>query len=271
MYRLFAILANIIWGLTPVYFYFLKEISAANVIVMQVISTFIILLFFKVKFFSLDLLWKHTATALLLLTNWLGYFLAIQHGRGVEASLGYLILPFMLILCGRIFFHEMIKKWQAISLGIAFSCVIFLVWTNGQFPVYGILLAMSFALYTTIHRLRKTVDPLLSLFHESIIMISLLIVYFWGWYGGAINISLGNILSLSPLGVIVVMPLVLYLKAIEHITVIAAGIYQFISPLLIMVISVFLFKEIVNVEAVFAYFLMSVCFLMVVFFSARDK
>lgn len=239
---MYAILANIIWGVTPIYFYFLKDIPAGNVIFMQVASTFILLLLLKVRCFSFKEVRQHIITAVLLLINWLSYFLAIQNGRSIEASLGYLILPFFTILCGSLFCSEKIENPSKILLFIAFSGVCLLIYNNGQVPVYGLSIAVTFSLYITIHKRRQVQNVLSSLFHESAIILPIMILFLL-FYKEPIRFEIKQVIILFPLGFFVVLPLIFYLKAIRKITMVFAGLCQFISPVLIMIISILLFQE----------------------------
>jgi len=263
----FAILANIIWGLTPVYFYHLKKISYVDVIFMQVISVFLILFFIKGSHFSLRVAKRHVITALLLLINWLSYFLAIQAGRTIEASLGYLILPFFTILCGRVFLSEKIEKLEIIPLIISLSGVIILIVKNQQLPIFGLIIASSFAIYITSHKKMNNNDVLGSLFHESLIITPLLIPFLF-FARERFSISFNEVLTLLPLGFVVIIPLALYLLAIKNLTLLYAGLCQFISPMLIIFVASFAFNEQINTFTFIAYGIIATGFILLVCMSS---
>ncbi|MEQ5053219.1 EamA family transporter [Klebsiella michiganensis] len=257
---LLGVLANIIWGLTPVYFYFFRSYDAYNVIFMQVTSTLIVLLLLRGRRFSLKLISSHIFTAGLLFINWLSYFLAIQSGRAIEASLGYLLLPFLTILCGVFLLRESITRNTIISLFISLIGVLFLIYTNKQIPFFGIIIAASFATYITIHKLMNNHDPFTSLLHELLIIMPLFLVFSY-FYNDRLEINLSDNLALLPLGVIVTSPLILYLTAIKSLTLLKSGIIQLISPIIIVIVSVLLFKEPMEIKSLVSYMVIIAGFL----------
>ncbi|EKY3920621.1 EamA family transporter [Enterobacter hormaechei] len=258
-----GVLANIIWGLTPVYFYFFRNYDAYNVIFMQVISTLVLLLFLRGHRFSLKLISSHIFTAGLLFINWLSYFLAIQSGRTIEASLGYLLLPFLTILCGVFLLRESITRNAVLSLFISLIGVSFLIYTNKQIPFFGIMIAASFAIYITIHKLMKNHDPVTSLLHELLIIMPLFL-FFSYLYNDRLVIDLSNNLALLPLGVIVTTPLILYLTAIKSLTLLKAGVIQLISPIIIVIVSVLLFKEPMGIQNLVSYMVIIAGFMSII-------
>lgn len=267
---LLIIIANIIWGVTPLYFFFLKESLPAHVIFMQVASSCTILLLFKWRTLSFLLLRNHVLTALLLGTNWICYYLAIRYSRTTEASLGYLLMPFLTILCGVFFLNERIKKKQILPLVISGLGFLLLLLKGNQFPFLGILIAASFTLYTIVHKQKGNRDPFLSMLHETILMMPFI----------ALTLSTSNltfkiiqydIIALFPLGLIVVIPLSLYLIAIKSLSLIQVGMSQFISPLLIMILSLYVYNEKINTHVLLAYVIIAVGAITLTLYSVEKK
>jgi len=252
-----VIIANIIWGVTPLYFFFLKDSSPANVIFMQITSSFAILLLFKWRSFSFPSLKNHVLTAFLLGINWICYYLSIRYNRTTEASLGYLLLPFLTIFCGVHAFKEKINNKQIKPLIISALGFILLLLKSDQLPFFGILIAVSFALYTTIHKRRGNKDPLLCLFHETILMLPFFTLMLTTT-NSTLEITGVDIIKFSPLGIMVVLPLSLYLIAIKSLSLIKVGMSQFLSPLLIMILSLSVYNEKLNIYVLLAYVIITV-------------
>ena len=80
----------------------------------------------------------------LLTVNWGTYIYAVIIDNIVEASLGYLIKPFVTVLLGMEFLGERLNRWQSIAMLIASAGIVFQVISYGSIPWIALSLAFSF-------------------------------------------------------------------------------------------------------------------------------
>ena len=103
-----------IWGLSPIFYKLLADVPPLEVLSHRTLWS---LVFFGLVLAAQRRLWQIRAAlgsarriglvalaTLMVSTNWFLFIFAIQLGRGVEASLGYYILPLVSVLLGMVFF-----------------------------------------------------------------------------------------------------------------------------------------------------------------------
>ena len=76
----------------------------------------------------------YTTSALLLAANWLTYIIAVNTDHVIESSLGYFINPLVSVMFGVIFFHERLRNFQWLAIGIAALGVAYLTFDYGSLP-----------------------------------------------------------------------------------------------------------------------------------------
>jgi chloramphenicol-sensitive protein RarD len=166
---LYALGAYIMWGLFPIYWKWLQDVPALQVIGHRIGWSFVLLMLVIVgtrqwtKFRSTltpRVLGIYFVAGLLLSVNWLIYVWGVNAGRIVETSLGYFINPLLSVLLGMIFLGERLRPAQWFAVGLAAFGVIYLTWTYGSLPWIALSLAFTFGLYG----LLKKIAPLGSLY-----------------------------------------------------------------------------------------------------------
>ncbi|WP_114192923.1 EamA family transporter [Edaphovirga cremea] len=242
MYFIKAIISNMIWGVTPIYFYYLSDVDAYTFLAMQIITTFGWLMVFYRHEFSLSSIKYSLLSAILLMSNWAVYLLAIINNKTMEASLGYMIMPLITMFFGMLFLKEGFSAYQIVGalicvVGLSFDIII-----SGVVPLYGILIALTFSLYIFSHKVKNRNSPIASLKYETLLMLPLALLLLLKSDGGIDMISSEGFLLLF-LGVVVVFPLALFVRAAKEITMIKLGMTQLISPITVAFVSVFFFGE----------------------------
>jgi chloramphenicol-sensitive protein RarD len=184
-------------------------------------------------------------TSFLIAFNWCFYIWAIQHGRTIEASLGYYINPLLNVVAGGVFLGERFTRTQLVAIGIAIVAVLVQTIALGVVPWLGLMLGSTFCLYGLI---RKTADvgPTQGFFIEVlIILLPALAVAIWMDRTGqaAFLTTPFYTLMLMGCGALTAGALLLFAAAIKRIRYSTAGLMQYISPSLVFLTAVFVFGE----------------------------
>lgn len=140
----YAISCFLLWGLFPLYFKLLQDISSFDVVVQRVFWTLI----FLVAVLSWRRQWAwlpevarrprvlagFLASALLLSGNWVLYVWAVNSDRIVDASLGYFMSPLLSVLLGSVVLKERLRPLQWLAVLLALGAVSWLTWRTALCP-----------------------------------------------------------------------------------------------------------------------------------------
>src|SRR5512133_2769870 len=131
-----GIAAYILWGFFPIYWKYLHQVPALQVIGHRIGWSFLLLAIFLLltrqwsEFRSVALQPKvigiYSIAAVLLSINWLVYVWGVNAGFIVETSLGYFINPLFSMLLGVVFLRERLRLSQWIPVALAAAGVIYL-------------------------------------------------------------------------------------------------------------------------------------------------
>ena len=255
----FGILAFLIWGLLPIYFKLLEivppiEILAHRIVWGVLFLTLLLILFNQLEQLKEVILNKKTLTvltlsSLLITANYLIFIWGVTHEKILETSLGYFISPLLNILLGFLFLKEKLSPVKWIAVLLATSAVAYQVFILGSVPWVALGLALSFGLYSMV---RKTAPaaPLPGLMVESLVLLPVALGYlFWLGVAGKNHFTLQTIdtsVLLSLLGVVAIMPLILFSMAAQKLNLGTLGILQYIAPSLSFTVGVVLYSETVT-------------------------
>lgn len=253
---LFALAAFLMWGLAPIYFKSISHIDALEILVHRVVWSFAflvaILLLIK-QWHKVKVAVKNPKTMGLLCVsagllgfNWGLFIWAVNNEHMLEASLGYYINPLLNVLLGVLFFHERLRKWQLVAVGLAVSGVLIQLVTFGSFPLIAFSLASSFAVYGLIRK-KMSVESLPGLLLESLIMLPVAVVYWWFYMDSASANLTNNSFTLNTLlisaGVVTTLPLLCFIAAAKRLNYSTLGFFQYLGPSLMFMLAVFVYGE----------------------------
>jgi len=250
-----AFLAYVCWGIFPVYFKLLHEVSPFQTMTHRVVWSFLFLLLIlavrkEIGIFRKELSLKrfliYLGAGTLLAINWLTYVWAIAEGFVIESSLGYFINPLVSVLLGVIFLKERLRPAQWIPVGLAFIGVVYLTITFGSLPWIALVLAFSFGFYGLV----KKIAPLGSLYGLTLetgaifipALIFLLVAEFSGT-GAFGHSSLLITILLALTGIVTAIPLLLFSTGARSVPLTTIGLLQYIAPTLQFLSGVLLFNE----------------------------
>jgi len=186
-----------------------------------------------------------TVTAAALLGAQLWVFLwAPLHGRMLEVSLGYFLLPLVMVLVGRFYYRERLEplQWAAVlcaAVGVAHE-----LWSTGAFSWPTLLVALGYPPYFVLRR-KIQFDSLAVFTVEMILLLPAAVAFVVS--GGSLPLIAGRLdmwlLLLPGLGALSTLALASYLTASRLLPVALFGILGYVEPVLLVLVSVTLLGE----------------------------
>lgn len=250
----FATACYVAWGLVPLYWKAVPEIPPDEALIARILWTTVLLTAVATATGKLgefrpararNWLWNAVA-ALFLAGNWGIFLYAIQTDQVLATSLGYYINPLMSILLGLLVLGERLNGAQSAAVAIAAAGVATLTFRAGGLPWISLVLALSFAIYGLIHKLRPQ-PPLGGLAREMIFLtpIMLLGLLFLSTRASSplLEADLGQQAYLSLSSVVTAVPLLLFHAATRHLPLAAVGMFQYIAPTITLALATFVFGE----------------------------
>jgi chloramphenicol-sensitive protein RarD len=251
----YALGAYVLWGLFPIYWKWLHDVPAIQVIGHRIGWSFMMLMIVILatgqwQKIRAVLTWRvlgiYLVSGLLLSANWLIYVWGVNAGHIVDASLGYFINPLFSVLLGVIFLRERLRLSQWIPVGLAAIGVIYLTWMYGSLPWIALSLAFTFGFYGLV----KKAAPLGSLYgltlETGLVFLPALgyLIFAERTGQGAFGHS-GSILTLLMVasGLVTIVPLLMFASAARRIPLTMIGIMQYVAPTLQFLIGVLVYKE----------------------------
>jgi chloramphenicol-sensitive protein RarD len=179
-------------------------------------------------------------------SNWIVFLWAITHERMLEASMGYFINPLLSVMLGVVLLRERLRPGQIAAIALASSGVVYLVIQYGSIPWIAMFLPCTFAMYGFIRK-HTPVDSLSGLTVETLFMLPVALAYvFWLAGRGESHFGPGagiDSVYLLGVGVITLVPLVMFASAARRVRLATLGILQYIAPTLTFMLGVFAYHE----------------------------
>lgn len=185
-------------------------------------------------------------SSLLVAGNWVIYIWAVNTGNALEASLGYYIMPLIMLILARIFFAEKLNRVQILSVGICALGVLNLLVSYGHLPWIALSLSSLFGFYGVIRKFVPA-DPIAGLFVECALITPIALGYMV-WLGAQGEMAFGhtgmtNDLLFIGLGICTTIPLVLFAYAARNMKFSVLGLMQYLNPTLQFIVAVLVFGE----------------------------
>jgi chloramphenicol-sensitive protein RarD len=174
--------------------------------------------------------------------NWGGYAVAVKSGYVIEASFAYLILPVLLITVGHML-SRVVHRSSIICIILCLAIIAFECYLKGVFPIIGFAIAAPFAVYILWHS-KYNLEPVKALFYETSLMLPIGIIIL-----PTVNFALISdwelieMLYLSILGILTVLPLLLFVSSTKVVSFDILSIYQLLSPVLGISIGIVLYNQ----------------------------
>ncbi|MDR9827758.1 EamA family transporter RarD [Vibrio sp. FNV 38] len=253
---IFAIAAYSMWGIAPIYFKSISEVSPLEILSHRILWS----VFLLAGLLHIGHRWRTVrdavrtkkvmmylcTTALLVGVNWLIFIWAVNSNRMLDASLGYYINPLFNVLLGMFFLGERLRKLQWFAVALATSGVIIQLVAFGSVPIVALGLACSFGLYALLRK-KVALDAQVGLFIETIIMMPFAALYLFVIADTPTSSLMNNEWSLNLLlvsaGIITTLPLLCFTGAATRLKLSTLGFFQYIGPSLMFILAVNVFGE----------------------------
>lgn len=254
-----SILASVTFGVLYFYTKLLGDLDSQQTFGWRIIATLPFLTLFM--FFSGDFAYvksiyqrmmKQPALLILLLITsaltcfqlWL-FLWGPMNGRGLQVSLGYFLLPLVLVLAGSIFYKENLSKFQMVAVAFAVLGVGHELWRLGSIAWETISVALGYSLYFLIRKAIKT-DNLGGFWWDILICIPVAI-YFTQMgvnaYGQFIEMP-SLFLVVAGLGALSAIGLGSYILASRYLPMVLFGLLSYLEPVLLALTSLALGESI---------------------------
>ncbi|SFE81065.1 EamA family transporter RarD [Alteribacillus iranensis] len=264
-----AIAAYLVWGFLPLYWKMVDNVPSGEVLAHRIIWSLGLMVLFlfligKLKgiiqeiikvFSSRTSMLAITAAAIFISCNWFLFIFSVNSDRVNEVSLGYYINPLINVLLATLFLKEKLSVMEKAAFILAIIGVVVMTLSYGYLPWAGLGLALSFGIYGLI---KKTLDvgAWAGLTIETLLMtpFALLFLAFFRadnealfHYGTEINILL--IVS----GAATAVPLLLFAAGARRISLSLLGFLQYLAPTIMLVLGVFVFRELFSTQQLIAF------------------
>ena len=250
-----AAAAFLMWGVLPIYFKWLSDISSFEVVAHRALWSF---LFGALLLIASGQLQRMLAvavnprlmaylllTAVLVASNWLVFVWAVGAGKILDASLGYYINPIMNMLLGYLILGEKMRPLQKLAAALVVIGVAVALAKFGAVPWVALFLAVTFGLYGLIRK-QVPVDSQTGLFLETTILLPLALGYLL-WLESPTSNLLANSWDINLLlvlaGPFTMVPLLLFAAGARRIQLTTLGFLQYIGPSLMFLIAVVIYGE----------------------------
>lgn len=262
-YQAFA--AYFIWGIFPIYWKFLKHISASEILAHRIVWSFVFVgVLVKIltknsvaelfRLLKKNVLWI-VLLALLIATNWVIYVYAVNANQILQGSLAYFMTPLLNIALGAWLFDEKLSSGMKWAAGIAALGVIILAVLGATFPWIALSLALSFSFYGVVKK-KIAVGGLESSFLENCVMfVPALVAAFVLRDQATDSLTPAEWALLLGSGVVTATPILFFSLSARSIPFNHMGILQFLAPSLQFIIGFFVYAEPVGPAKIAAFLL----------------
>lgn len=183
------------------------------------------------------------ASALLGTQLWL-FMWAPLHGRMLEVSLGYFLLPLSMVLVGRFYYREPLVPLQWLAVAFAALGVAHELWVTHAFSWPTLVVAAGYPPYFVLRR-KLGGDSLVTFALEILLLLpaTVPIIALSAQAQVALHRPLLGALLLPGLGALSTVALASYLKASRMLPMALFGILGYVEPVLLVLFSVTLLGE----------------------------
>jgi len=255
----YSVLASITFGVLYFYTQLLGALDSEQTFGWRIIATLPVLTLFM--WFSGDLvhiktifkriLAKPTLLLFLMTTSvltsaqlWL-FLWGPMHGRGLQVSLGYFLLPLVLVLAGSFLYGEKLSKFQYLAVVLAMFGVGHEIWRLGSIAWETVFVALGYAAYFILRKKIQT-DNLGGFWWDMLIILPVAI--FFTQTGDMPFLKFlehpSLILVVIGLGLLSAIGLGSYILASRYLPLIIFGLLGYLEPVLLALASLVLGEKI---------------------------
>lgn len=250
-----SVLASIIFGVLFFYSQFLADFDSQQTFGWRIIATLPFLTFFmylsgdfvhiksifqrviQKPILLLGLIFTAALTAVQL---WL-FLWGPMNGRGLQVSLGYFLLPLILVSAGSLFYKEKLSKFQVVAVLFAILGVGHELWRLGSIAWETLLVAFGYSLYFLVRKKMNT-DNLGGFWWD--ILLCIPIAIYFVQTGLSPEASVNVVLIITGLGFLSAIGLGSYILASRYLPMVLFGLLSYLEPVLLALASLVLGESI---------------------------
>ena len=181
--------AYVTWSLLTIYWKFLKQFNAVELIGWRIVTSAIILLaviIYTKKLRNLlsalrnpKLCARVIFASVMLAINWTTYVWAVVHENVIETALGYFISPLFTMIIGFAVLRETMKTVHRAVIAFAVVAIAILTYSYGRPPYLALIIASSWSIYGYLKK-QVPLSSLESLTAEVVVLlIPAVVILFW--------------------------------------------------------------------------------------------
>ncbi|MEW7979598.1 MAG: EamA family transporter RarD [Candidatus Sedimenticola endophacoides] len=248
--------AYLLWGFSPLFYRLVGQAPALEKLAPRVLWSCVFTLLLVIMAGRLRalagiavqgrLMAMLLASSLLAALNWLVFIWAVNNEKALEASLGYFLMPLVMVLLGRLFLGEALNRRQTLAVLLAALGVLNLLLALGQLPWVTLVLALSFASYGLLRKLAP-VDALLGLTVGWLLLTPAAFAYLLHLrvqgelVFGTLWPGFDALLAASAL--MTALPLILFTAGARRLPYATVGMLSYLNPSIQFLLAVWLFSE----------------------------
>lgn len=248
-------LSYAVWGLSPLYWKELSHLPGGYVVLHRVFWSFLTLFLwfgagksvssvgslFRSHDFPLRVL---AATCLGL--NWFVFILAIEFDRTAQASLGYFVLPILVILIGSLYLKEKLSSVAKIATGIVAAGVVYQFFGAREFPIFALGVMGSYLCYTVLYKIKQWKVGESALMEMTLLSCLALAIGAVFYRDLLWTHSSRDWLFLVGAGPFTILPVLLCNFGVKQVEFVIVGPLQYLNPTLQFLVATVVFGEIVT-------------------------
>ncbi len=266
---LITVLAYVIWGFLPLYWAQMNNFDAVFILANRIIwccLLTVLLLAFKKQWPAYVALFKNkktllqlVLTSLLITANWGVFIWGVVAGKVLDVAIGYYLTPLLLCFGGILFYRERGSRTDYIALAIAALGFLVSLLLYGSFPIFALILAVSFTAYSLVKK-KINLDGLLSVSVESTIMLLPAILYclLAPAQLAMVQETPALLWLLVGAGAVTALPMVLFSTGVTGLPMLVVGFIEYIAPCINLFVGAVLLHEALTAEK-----LLNFCFVWV--------
>ncbi|MDY0310263.1 MAG: EamA family transporter RarD [Castellaniella sp.] len=167
------------------------------------------------------------------------------HGHALNVSMGYFLLPLVMVLVGRLFYRERLSAWQTWAVAFAALGVGHEWWRLGAVSWTTLLVALGYPPYFMLRR-RLRVDALTSLWFDMFFLLPAAVLVLQSQGADVVRLFAQHprlILQVPVLGLLSAVSLAMYLAASRILPLTLFGLLSYVEPMLLFWVAFLLMGE----------------------------
>jgi chloramphenicol-sensitive protein RarD len=227
------------------------EVSASRIVWSLILVVIVLTILRQWSAFKATLTTRTAVVAcalggLILFINWTVYAYAVSNEAVIEGALGYYINPLVTVFLAVVLLRERLTPLQWVALAVAGLAVVILTVGYGRIPWIALVLGVTFAFYGLTKKLGKA-PPLEAVGIETGVMfipaLIMLGVLAQRQQLTTTQQGLGTSLLLMGLGILTVIPLLLFGYATPKVPLSLMGLMQYTNPTIQFILGLVVFHE----------------------------